>query len=281
MLQKSSFVSLTDEEYHSHHALSSGQLKSYIRSPAHYKADKERVNTQSDAQRIGSLIHKAVLEPHLFEEMIVPEPEHDLKTKAGREQTEAWAATLPEGSIIATSRDSTTSLVKYLGNRQLIKISELVMIEGIRQSCYKNELVSMYLNDSEKIVEKCGMGWISDIPVRIKPDLVSKGWLLDLKTTQNAHPDVFKWDIKRYQYDLQLEYYAMVIHQILGYYPEMGIIAVEKDKPHAISLFKIESSIKRQALIKAKCYQFKLDCETDNWPAYSPDFIQYDLDQEY
>ena len=70
---------MNNEQYHAHPALSASGLKLLQKSPLHYWAEyldpnrPERVAT--NAQRIGTMVHTATLEPHLFDEQFTVLPE--------------------------------------------------------------------------------------------------------------------------------------------------------------------------------------------------------------
>jgi hypothetical protein len=53
---------ITNEEYHSLPSISATGLKTFLKSPAHFKAQKGN-NEDTPAFRAGRMIHSGVLEP--------------------------------------------------------------------------------------------------------------------------------------------------------------------------------------------------------------------------
>lgn len=63
-------LSISNSEYHASSAVGSSDLKKILRSPKHYKYEKENPSEQTPAMRFGTLAHQALLEPKLFAEAV-------------------------------------------------------------------------------------------------------------------------------------------------------------------------------------------------------------------
>jgi exodeoxyribonuclease VIII len=75
------------EKYHAVDALSKSMMTKILKSPAHYKAALDEHQEPSKAMQLGTAIHTAVLEPHLYSQVVaVIPPDIDGRTKEGK----AW-----------------------------------------------------------------------------------------------------------------------------------------------------------------------------------------------
>jgi len=75
------------EKYHAVDALSKSMMSKILKSPAHYRAALEEHQEPSKAMQMGTAIHTAVLEPHLYSQVVaVVPPDIDGRTKEGK----AW-----------------------------------------------------------------------------------------------------------------------------------------------------------------------------------------------
>ena len=80
------YLDIPEEVYHHRDikALSHSSLKLMKESPSKFKWNMEHPRAQSRAQSLGTLVHKAVLEPDEFEKLYAPMPKFDKRTKAGK-----------------------------------------------------------------------------------------------------------------------------------------------------------------------------------------------------
>ena len=78
------------EKYHAVDALSKSMMSKILKSPAHYRAALEEHQEPTKAMQMGTAIHTAVLEPHLYSQVVaVVPPDIDGRTKEGKAWKEA------------------------------------------------------------------------------------------------------------------------------------------------------------------------------------------------
>lgn len=70
----------TNEAYHKSVGLSCSGLKQLAKTPAHYRASRERDEDETDSQRVGTLTHMAILEPERFAREVIKIEGHRGKT---------------------------------------------------------------------------------------------------------------------------------------------------------------------------------------------------------
>ena len=80
---------ITNAEYHRDGRISASGLKQILRSPMHYKFNKENPRPPTRAMEFGTLMHTAILEPELLAASYVVVPD-DAPTKQSRAGKEWW-----------------------------------------------------------------------------------------------------------------------------------------------------------------------------------------------
>ena len=258
---------LTNSEYHLHPALSRSGLALVAQSPLHYwhryLSGAYVQPVPAPALRFGTAVHAAVLEPLTFTELYTEAPSLSRTTKAGKE---AWAAAAESG-------------------KELLTTDELAQISAIctaldRHPAASQALSVSGLNEATYITTDPGTG----IGIKCRPDRITEsGWLVDLKTTRDASAPAFAKSVANFGYHVQAAFYMHCL-DILGERPKgFVIVAVEKEPPHAVQVFRISAS----AIQHGTREMFRLlgtlnDClqtysASEPWPAYSPEVVDLDL----
>ena len=115
-----------------------------------------------------------------------------------------------------------------------------------------------------------------------------KGEILDIKTTQDASPEGFQRELRKYNYDLQIAFYLHTMRCANLPCSEMYLVAIEKTPPyavgvHVLSEIYIKHSEKRmiQTLEKIKHAESTQDFST-GWPeinqVHLPAWLEDDMD---
>lgn len=266
---------LSDKEYHSKPHLSSHQLKEFMRSPAHYKALFERKHKASKAMEIGTCIHMALLEPDRFESSLNYEESCDRKSKAGKELYDQWLQALKPDDIVVSGR---TSRPVELDNI-IITARDVDNLRGMQRAYYKHGWVSQVHTDgSEHQNELSVFQEFEGVSLRSRFDKVIDGRILvDLKKTQDANPNTWKYDFKRYGYGYQMAFYRFMFYLEYGQYPEhVVVVAIEENYPHAVVAYEIPSwdldSFEDTVIQGIR--RFKECFDADTWPSYCDDGLQ-------
>lgn len=207
---------LPDNKYFSLPSLGSSDLKHILRSVAHYFAAKAQPRVETPAQRLGTLTHRAILQPELFSPSVAPKC--DRRTKEGKATYEAFLAE-SEG-------------------RDVLSADEMATIDGMRNSANDHPQVSRWL--SQGVAESSGEADYLSTRLRCKPDWRRDdlNLILDLKTTDDASPDAFARSVATFKYHLQCAVYMHISRQIWGVEPTYFWIAVEKTPPYTCAVYK-------------------------------------------
>jgi hypothetical protein len=174
--------------YHDRPEVSATMLKSMAQGWRTFEAEhiaKTAPRKESAAMSLGTAIHTALLEPHKLSDYVVcPEECSDRRTKAYK----GWAAE-NKGKTILTRSDSEIMAAIARRCSESSLISATLAMAGQREP-------EIYWKDKH-VGTEC----------RAKIDLLGKGVVVDVKTTQDARPRVFAKTIGDFRYDLQAAHY--------------------------------------------------------------------------
>ena len=255
---------LTNEAYHAHPAISRSALSYIARSPRHYWARYRDPDATPEpptpAMLFGTAVHTAVLEPELFVELYDVGPSSSKLTKAWKE---AFAAAQAEGKSLLTQE-------------------EFDLIEGIRHSLRLHPSAKKALDakgeTEASYIAKCP---VSGLELKARADrLTESGWVVDLKTTQDASAAGFAKSVANFSYHLQAAFYLHVIEAATGKRPKGFLfLAVEKSRPFAVQVFRASSLMLEQGTKEMFLHLETLaHCiEKDQWPSYSDGLVDLDL----
>jgi len=219
-----------DETYAEHPALSQSGAKELLRSPRHFLEYLNRDRSeQTPAQRLGTLIHLASLQPAVFDATIVVAPECDKRTKEGKEIWAAFQSSLKPGQEAITQKDG-----------ELVTNVSIAARAGLDKLMKDYEGVSM-----ETEVPMVGRVNGTDIKGRLDAIITTKDGrkiVVDIKTTTDAGTP-FVRDIANYLYYLQAAWYTTLAHA-----DEFIILAVEKDAPNEWACYALDAEAKQKGL---------------------------------
>lgn len=228
----------TNSEYHDNPALSCTGLKTFLKSPAHYKAAQEE-RKDTPAFRFGRMVHSLILEPNTFGDNYEV---FDLKrtTKEGKAE---WARIQDAG-------------IEPIKREELVTCHDMLAAVLRAQALPPGE------------VERTFRDEIDGVPVQCRPDLIdADGRLYDLKTCQ----DISAVDrvMYTYGYHIQDAFYRMVIEHIAGRDPgPITFVFVEKNKPHDVAVRQCDPDIYESTcqMIRETLPVYKQCVELDTWP---------------
>ncbi|MEL0015296.1 MAG: PD-(D/E)XK nuclease-like domain-containing protein [Rhodospirillales bacterium] len=265
---------MPDYEYHDkkkHPHISSSDVKTvYGKSLLHWVGQEYK---ESPTLEMGKAVHSLILE---YEKQAVvrgPSDRRGNKWKEAKQQAEK------EGKIILTERDYDTALE--------IAESALFNSEFLRSRVSAKNFIS-----EASIFTTCKK---TGMLIKCRPDglLVpqddkGKGEILDIKTTQDASPEGFQRELRKYNYDLQIAFYLHTMRCASLPCSEMYLVAIEKTPPyavgvHVLSEIYIKHAEKRmiQTLEKMKHAESSQDFST-GWPeinqVHLPAWLEDDMD---
>ncbi len=200
---------LSNEQYHAMEGISgSGLAAIHNKSVSHYLAEKD-VGEPTDAMRLGTIIHTAILEPEVFkkeyacgiDEGTIPEnalrTTNDIKAHLraiGCKMT-GTKSELIERVLFATPEIPIyDEIIRFhnerCGDREVVPYKQYNEIQAMKEALYANEENARLLTGAK--IENSVIDCVDGVTVKCRPDAVSAdGWVINYKTTVDAHPDRF------------------------------------------------------------------------------------------
>jgi exodeoxyribonuclease VIII len=212
---------MPQDDYFKLDALGSSDLSMILRSVAHYAAAKASERIETKALKLGTVVHKAVLEPLAFNPVVTPDV--DRRTKEGKARYEQF-------------------LAESIG-KDVLSADELSIVYGIKSACHDHPEVSELLSGG--VAESVGISYYQKTKVRCRPDwrIDSQRILLDLKTTEDASPEAFAKTIASYKYHLQAALYCHIARDLWGESPRWYWIVAEKAPPYTVAVYQPDSAM--------------------------------------
>lgn len=168
-------------------ALSTSSLSKLLDSPEDFlKGLKKKETEDSDALRMGKLVHWAYLEPEKFYKLHFVDADRT-NAKVYKEAVEKYG----EQNVFKVKEQRIAEYyIDRLNNKEILK--------GIRKKCE---------------VEVPAIKEMLGIPIRGKADMVSEDCIYDLKTTR-VNPNKFNWwKVTESNYDLQAFVYCQLFEK--------------------------------------------------------------------
>jgi hypothetical protein len=209
---------LPASDYHKIEAFSASTAKICLRSAAHFAASKETVKEPTEAMKIGTAVHTAILEPHLFDSEIAIMPKFDKRTKAGKEGVEQF-----ENDNVGK-----TVIDWYQGER----------VKSIAESVRGHEFFKTYVRDGDA---EATMLWGQyGLQCKARVDYLAGRTIFDVKTCQDASPAGFAKQVASFGYHMQAAHYAMGFKRVRGEMLDRFVfIAVESTYPHMVGIYTL------------------------------------------
>ena len=247
---------MNNTEYHAHPAVSKSHLDQVARSPLHYwsryVAEDRVVPDPAPAMMLGTALHARVLEPELFAAEYAQAPAVDRRTKAGKD---AWAEAEAEG-------------------KTLLSAADWAQIDGMAAAIESHRGASKLLGEPGSLAE-ASMFWtdpITGTECKCRPDLLcDSGWVVDLKTTDDASPASFAKSAWNFRYHVQASWYLDGVREAYRMTAKGFVfIAVEKRPPYAVAIYAADAEMIAAGWREARrCLDLIAECRaTGKWPGY-------------
>lgn len=236
------------------------------RSPAHYKAWLDGAETKdNDDFRLGRALHCALLEPERFESeyVIMPTFAEDrdkagkLSTKEGKAKKAAWLAA-HQGCAVIDPADRAVALAMAASVKE--HPSAARVLAGGRA-----EVTARWKDADTELECKARADYL----------VADKGFVVDVKTADNAGADAFARAAAAYGYHRQAAFYQDGFTAAGIPISSFVFIVVEKTPPYAVALYMIDEAGMAMGRLAVRDAMERLaDClERDAWAAY-PEKIQ-------
>ena len=266
MPQPGIYPGVPDSEYHAVAAISKSRIDLLRRSPAHLWASFITPREETDAMRLGKLLHCLVLEPDLYERRYIV-VDASRATKAGKAAVaEAGASGLTP--LKPSEYDEARAMADAIRKHPVA--GALLAAPG------ESELTAYWEEEIEGLCIPCKMRLD-----RLAHDLPGFGpVLLDVKTTRDASPRAMAKHSAEYGYHRQAPWYRRGLRMAGGLDSrQFTLICVESAPPYLVGVYNISEAAQGQGLrelteslhLLASCIQ------SGEWPGYPVEVVEIDL----
>lgn len=258
------YTNLTNAKYHSlKEYLSSTDIKTFLNSGAkkffHFCISKKSAQKQTEALKIGTLLHLGVLEGIKGYEIGPNARANSNEFKEARKEAEKKGLELVKpkvGKMLNEAIDAVQSIprVRKLLNGALIEHSGFTV-------CRYTGLKVRVRCDARNVINE-------------------KHIIIDYKSTQFADEKNFKKSIFKYGYHISAAHYVEVVEQLTGRPVDAFIfIAQEKTFPYEVGLYYLDPDVLKLAKkVRLKAlFDIKKCLEVNKWPGLNPDLVKISL----
>lgn len=244
---------VAEEVYRAHGALSQSELKVVAeKSPLHLRHQRMKLRSPTDSMKLGTAVHKMILEPESFESCYAFAPEC---YKRSKEEKAIWAAA-------QAAADSS--------HKKLITKDDYDTAVAMRDSLFSNIELRGLLRDG--VAERACFGNLLGVHAKALLDYYRPQHheIVDLKSTKCASLKQFERDVRNYRYHWQAAWYVDLVKTITGEEPTFKIVAVENVEPYCSAVFEINFDLLAIARweIQQTVDTIKRCMDTGIWPGY-------------
>lgn len=252
------WIKNSNQEYHNGIGVGSSHLATlYSKSPAHYLAQRQNPMPATPAMKLGTLVHKFILEPETVNLVLAP------NLNKNTNKYKDW--------VLENS------------DKDIVSEDEWASLHGIRESIEKHSGAKEILSGG--VAEMSGYATcpLTNVMRRIRPDYRKGDMIYDLKTTQSVAEDEFSRTIFSLNYVAQSAYYVETARIIDGTIYGFAWVAIEPKDPFAIRVYEPSPRVinEGRAMYIRGLEIYALCTERNEWPCYAEQRIVLDLPQWY
>lgn len=240
------------KQYHADQSIGHSGILKLLKSPAHLRETLDHPQPPTPAMAFGTAVHTYVFEPDRFSGEFALTEKFDRRTKEGKEAA-AWFEQENQGKTLITS-------------------DELATLTLIRAAVHAHQGAARLLQQGEAELSAFWIDPVTGIACRCRPDWFNETAIVDLKSCIDASSRGFSRTIANLGYDIQAAFYIDGIQRVTGMELPFLFVAVEKEAPHAVAVYRADPEIIE---VGRKKYQAALQLlkwcqEAGTWPAYQP-----------
>ena len=242
-----------DYIYRKADAVSQSELKEVLRSPAHWLArygPEAEPTFPSNAMIIGTALHAKVLEPEIFDKEFVDRSSKPKELTIGQLKEELDSAGI---EYKKTAKKPELEALLYPDGKPVDKRTSLApedfkMVCGMADALRTHPVAGNWFDPGRKNYRKANevsmYATAMGMDVKGRLDRLEKtedGWMiLDLKTTDDASPEVFQKKAFNMGYHIQAAFYSDLVRWVFGPDEKVTFMfcAIERKAPHGIGLYR-------------------------------------------
>lgn len=235
----------------------SGLHQLYSRSPAHYWGESylnpDRIaRKETDAFRLGRAAHCIILGDEEFDRCFRVAPYEKFQT----EEAKGWKRAAEACGFT------------------VLKEAELDTVYAMAEALQRDEKACRLLGERVGYRELTFVyrDPVTGVYVKVRPDVIpANAFGSDLKTTANADPVKWMWEVDAYGYDMQAALAREAFRHVLGWEMEYwGLVAIETSPPYVVQCFELDADYIAHGAVKARAAldEFAWCLKENRWPGY-------------
>lgn len=214
------YLDLPEHKYHAIPAVHNSLLSVLSnKSPKHALHYAMNETPPSKAQKIGSKLHMALLEPERYHRDVIPYLSGDGRTKRVKQSKKFVKKAYPNAS-------------------QYCKLEDFEKYQYQAEQAREGEIAQRVFSSGESEVSMVAKDPETGLPLKCRWDYINfdLGMGFDYKTTRDANPKSFRWDIYNYGYYRQVALYRYIA-SLLDVKLHTQLILAQEKKPPFVSVW--------------------------------------------
>lgn len=246
---------ISNEAYHSSYGLSRSQVMLLDKSPYHFwyhtVAGLATPYEDTDSKVLGHALHVMILEPELFAKEHAVMPKINRRTTKGKEEYALFIQENPDKIVLTQEQyNKMYAMTHHMRQHKIVH----TLLENAQFE------KSIFWTDKE-----------TGLQFKARPDIWSNKMIVDLKTTKDINPGLYKNSAYRYGYYLQCGMFFEACEAIGKPIDMFAHLAIEKEEPYVPAVFIMDEKAIEFGREQFNVYKRRIrECmETDNWPGYA------------
>lgn len=266
------YYDIPHEEYLRWNAASASRLKALRQSPAHMRAEILSPKEPTPEMKLGTKLHQAILEPHIFFErhVVMPDFASGLCDEKGNLYKNPRATNKYRDLVADWQRENP--------GLEVIDAEDYTLIMNIAISVKKHRAVNAILAETPQESREVSYIWTdakTGVRCKARADVLSESLdlLADFKSTTDASPKAFPRTIINFGYHHQADFYLHGAAALGKPIESFVFIPFEKTEPFAVAAYRIRDEALEIAHRENEiALAFYAECQERNeWPSYSPE----------
>ena len=239
-------------------------LKNLSRSPAYARMRISQPSVETDAMRLGSAVHCAVLETDDFDhryDVAPAKPVEDRKEGEGP-YPRGWSNTKVYKERVEEMRKT---------GKVILKADEMELCRNIQASVHANQWWIDRVFGGDWMAEASVFADDGPLVRKVRPDLISieEGTIIDLKTCADPRPGPFARACVNFGYHISAAYYLDTINMVsVSDFDRYLFVAVAKDAPFEMRIYELDADSLEQGRHEYQdlLVQWMRCAQRDQWP---------------
>lgn len=215
------FAGVPNEVYHASDGISKTNIVDIDRSVAHYNMSKQYPTQQTDAMLKGSALHDLCLLPDFYHKHYKVSPTKGKNTKGYKDFVKQY----PDNDVL------TPQMADDVKEMRDAIFANPTMRDVLKSDTVLRE-VSIWARDP-----------VTGLLLKIRPDIIHRGVIFDLKTTISPHPRAFIHSVYEYKYQVQAAYYLYVARLIGMQMDNFIFFAVGNKPPYLTAIYELNDDL--------------------------------------